>query len=234
MALLAHQPKELLKLKAIELQHICKQCGFATSGTKAQLVQNIQEGLRKDCVTTSNNIVSIDLGYKNLAFLHVANDRIIEWKRQDLLLPSSYDPSQFAQNLSEFIKPFKEMTDTLFLIERQRHRTGGSSMILETILKVLFVEYQLHAALLGRAVSILPCRVANYFQLEGGKMKKKSSVLQMTKMLEQGSIPIHIPSQLVSMFRKEKKSDDLSDCFLQYLAFMDWRKNRQEYASWLK
>ena len=133
-----------------------------------------------------------------------------------------------------------------FIIEEQRHRSGGRAAMPETVFRLCVLEAQLHCYLHPRSASLRPGRVAQLFQLPKGPTKKAASTRLVTELLEStdsgtstiaGISPVvpSVPAKLRDLFFSEKKRDDLSDCMLQALAFFTWQHNiallRAESAS---
>jgi hypothetical protein len=187
-----------------------------------------------------NRILSIDLGIKNFALCSINTDyKINEWKRLEVELPEYYDPVSFALKIRDLVKDSIEPlllgdilneSSTVVLIERQRHRTRGAAALSESILKVNFIEVQLHCFLLGKSISVLPDYVSKYFGIQKKKDVKKSkkkAAIELVEVLlsnENSFLGKENPNML-KRFQDEKKKDDMADALLQAKAFLDWRYN---------
>ncbi|KAI9250716.1 Metallo-dependent phosphatase-like protein [Sporodiniella umbellata] len=144
-----NQLEKLKSWKAVELQKVAKECGFLSSGTKAEVAQRIFDGLlqgEKPC----RSVISFDLGYKNLAFCHVnQSSSVLEWRRTDLQLVD-FHPSSVAPIVRSFIKEQVQnsiaATDAI-VVERQRARSFGGNEVFEHTLRVNSVESMLWIAL---------------------------------------------------------------------------------------
>lgn len=95
------------------------------------------------------------------------------------------------------------------------------------------LEAMVHAILNQRdwscvRVRSIPARqVGKYFGI-GGENKKKGAIKTVSELMNSSchtpmGIQVDIPKQLVEYFNGEKKKDDMSDCFLQALAVLEWR-----------
>lgn len=223
----------LTRAKRVQLQEISALCGLSKSGTRTQLVKELLQYGQKIDKDPIESVFSIDLGFKNFAFCKMNMEyEIEEWKRIDIDLPIAYDPIKYAELLYNFVQASllpNAGRRTIFLIERQRHRTMGRAALPETVLKVNFIEIQLHCFLLGRSRSILPAQVSQYFELPSGHQKKHASIDVATKLLSSDSI-VKISKLHAQAFEAEKKKDDMSDALLQAKAFIDWRHNFYKIA----
>lgn len=211
------------------LKSTANSCGQPAYGNKASIIEALHM-FQKTCQGISR-VLSIDLGTKNLAIADIsADDRIHRLALKDLELPDRYDPRTYTQILDAFVKaelePFCD-PGMVVLIERQRARTAGSHAIPEAILRVNFVEIMLHCCLKGRAISVLPDRVASCFNLPKGPEKKKASVQVVKGLMAESRIKLS--DDALSVYHGNRKQDDLSDCILQALAFFQWQRSIAQF-----
>lgn len=155
-------------LKASELKQVAVQCGVATSGNKMELCDRIRHRFTTAIGNISRHghfeanqlvpasVVSLDLGYRNLAQIHLRHDNtIIAWDRIDLDIPEeSFHPSVSAPFVRRYIQSNLEPLllgndDTVgaVLVEQQRYREAGAAAVLETTIRVNCVEAMLWYAL---------------------------------------------------------------------------------------
>jgi len=219
-----------------QLRELCRLCGLSSTGTKSLLFERLQ--FAQTNLVQHPTVISIDLGYKNFATAVVqvneCNSSVLAWTKEDLHLPETFDPRQFAQASFELASRLKgiaqQFRDPIFLIERQRHRSMGAAAIPEIIINITRLEVQLHCFLLDHFVaSIDPKRVAFTFDLQSGAQKKKDAIRLVKDVIAQKALldnKVLIPSDLVTYFEQQKKQDDLSDALLQAIAYISWNKNR--------
>jgi hypothetical protein len=229
--------------------------GVAISGTKKDLTERIMlhyagvlpnETVTKTCTTVPESVISIDMGYRNLAFAHVSREqKVLRWRRVDLDI-DNHHPSQSASTVTRFVRDqllkgiSSTSTDCAIVIEKQRFRSMGGFSVLEHTLRVNMVEAMLWSALqcmtdphmIKEAVS--PVAVEKYWSdIKGfnsedteSSSKKKRSERLVAHLL--ASNYIDCSSELHDMFESEKKKDDLSDSMLQAIAWLNWRKYTQK------
>ena len=156
-------------LKLAELKPLLTSIGAKTSGTKAQLVTQLERELQTPRLTFPSNrsgtrILSIDMGIKNLAYC-VCNVRkprlygekmkidVVQWKRIGVMdgLESASEEEAFGPPMLSRAA-WKLVSEVLWtrgadtvLIERQRFRSGGGSAVLEWTLRVNMLESMIWA-----------------------------------------------------------------------------------------
>lgn len=241
--------------KASQLKLEAALTGVAVSGTKKDLIERIMvhydtvlldDTVTKTYTAVPESVLSIDMGYRNLAFAHISKEqKVLRWCRVDLDI-DNHHPSQSARTVTRFVRDqllqgiSTMSTDCAIVIEKQRFRSMGGFSVLEHTLRVNMVEAMLWSALqcmtdpgmVKEAVS--PVAVEKYwsdikgFHSEENQLssKKKRSELLVTKLLSNNYIDCN--PELLNMFACEKKKDDLSDSMLQGLAWLDWRKYTQK------
>lgn len=195
-------------------------------------------------------LISIDLGLKNLALceLHLlppqktdprdASLQAVEVKKWELLpvdFPQVYHPQSYASHLKDFAHAHNLITaasgtsskddSVMVLLERQRHRTLGAKSVCETIMRLVFLEIQLHMLLLGQARSILPRTVGAFWSLPMGAKSKKGAAVDVVHRLMSKSRGSFLRFASFEAWTKAKKRDDLADALLQALSFSQWHAN---------
>lgn len=182
-------PSQWLSLcKSAELKSIANAIGSNTGGTKAVLAANLQHDLQRDrfalpkstngtnFLESGHNIVSIDMGIRNLAFCRISlppnwgsaaqstvpvvHDwaRIVVSKRasSECLVDDAkqgtpkeaFDPATYARHAYLLVEKLLSTSQpTQILIERQRFRSMGGSAVQEWTLRVNMFEAMLYAVL---------------------------------------------------------------------------------------
>ncbi|KAJ2548882.1 hypothetical protein EV175_004657 [Coemansia sp. RSA 1933] len=96
-------------------------------------------------------VVSIDIGYRNLAFAHVSRTgKVIKWRRAELLKEATFEPWTLARVVEEFVQsslPMLPASKCTYVIEHQRFRSQGSAAVTNSIMVNNLVEALLYANL---------------------------------------------------------------------------------------
>ena len=219
--------------------------GLSPSGVKAEMALRLASvantdpsqfdgELRHLRPVPVRSIVSMDLGLKNFAFAHLdltSVGHVREWRRIEVHSPSPYHPAPFAA-VGVALAARLPAAD-LYLIEAQRHRSGGAATVIEHAIKLRLLEVLLHAQLLGRAASVQPKRVAGLFELPEGRGKKKDAVVRARTIIADSMREgmLSFAPEAKNAFEEETKRDDMSDALLQALAVIRWRKAADEFRN---
>lgn len=184
-----HKPLQWLPhCKLADLKHIANAIGSNTGGTKAVLSSSLQGDLQKDRFVlpkspggklirdAHHDIVSIDMGIRNLAFCRLslsphwtsvtqpAVPVIHDWARIAIskrpsaegsvddaprsIIKETFDPATYSQHAYFLLeKLLSNSPPTQILIERQRFRSMGGSAVQEWTLRVNMFEAMLYAVL---------------------------------------------------------------------------------------
>lgn len=242
------------------LKQQCRECGLPTTGTKSLLTTRLSAHL--DTLRPIQNIVSLDLGYQNLAMAHLSAKpkttsethhgikwELKEWRRFSINVPSPICPRRLAQNVKEALEPIRMLNlppaSSVLLVEQQRQRTMGAC-VLERILLILKIEALIYAYFPNLAFPVLPARVSEHFanekkcddqsqvdenkrqrRVNNNNREKKQDAIRLVQSLLDASPngALDIPDQLKSVFKRERKKDDLADSLLQAWAFSQWHIN---------
>jgi cruciform cutting endonuclease 1 len=207
------------------------------------------------------------MGIRNLAlctfnFTNYARPEITSWERvvvsekpsPESGIMESFEPSDFAPKAYEVIKSvLTDPTPQTILIERQRHRSAGSSAVQEWTLRVNMLEAMFHAILCtlqkersypqgGHFVvySVSPRRMSQYWLTGmGDKMSSRGKKLAKIAIAEELLVRKEVlvtggAKQLAQGFEGSgmgSKFDDLADSMLQGLGWWKWQVNRREVVS---
>ncbi|KAJ2522992.1 hypothetical protein GGI11_000991 [Coemansia sp. RSA 2049] len=163
-------------LKVAELNELMRGCGLTQGTVKAKKIEALGtfiwdaqrlalDRYRDNCTNmrspqtpakihafyVPNEVVSIDIGYKNLAFAHVSRTgRVLGWKRVELLKNATFEPWILAQVVDEYVRgilPIHSASKCTYLIEHQRFRSQGSAAVTNSIMINNLVEALLYANL---------------------------------------------------------------------------------------
>lgn len=158
--------------------------------------------------------ISIDVGIKNLAYI-IYDKEIIEWKVIELC-----DKTQNASklNMIEVGKKLYEALETIhypltdIIIENQIGQNAIRMKMLQGMITFYFITKgmtNIHYWNAGNKLKRFIKTKTTYSQ------RKKYSV-QITRDIVREAFPIQ-----TTYFETHKKKDDLSDCFLQLLDFLE-------------
>ncbi|KAJ2765642.1 hypothetical protein IWQ57_004696 [Coemansia nantahalensis] len=164
----------LSKLTAASLNGIMRQCGLGQGTSKAHKVEALSAfvwgsqqlalqrylGQRKrlplKCATAHKafvpeEVVSIDIGFRNLAFAHVARGgRVLAWQRVELLKEATFEPWALAAVVEAFVRdtlPVRPAAQCTYIIEHQRFRSQGSANVTNSVMVNNLIEALLYANL---------------------------------------------------------------------------------------
>lgn len=148
----------LRKLNKKDVLELYTKLGYRlpTCTKKETILQVLEENVIKDALKTSTNVISLDMGLKNMSLSHLTLQKngeleLNRWYKRDLEPDSNFqfNPINYAQITSEFLhneilKYSDSTTNPLTVVfERQRFRTGGGSSVLESTLKTNTIEAML-------------------------------------------------------------------------------------------
>ena len=232
-----------------EFQSISVKCGLPSAISRVRQLDALKSFYNEEVLNFpfDQSILSLDLGLKNLAACEIApippessnpatetKYKILNWNKFDLGLPEIYNPQKYSETVKRFVEndlksKFFRTGKSIF-IERQRHRSGSNSAVLETIMRLAILEGQLYCYLGEnfKTIPVNPGSVAKYFDLPTGKEKKSAAVLLVKNLLKSEKI-IPADPAMERFFLEQKKQDDLADSLLQAIASMEFRKNCRKF-----
>ncbi|KAJ2158783.1 serine/threonine protein kinase, CMGC [Coemansia sp. RSA 552] len=173
---LAEISAEVSKLKVAQLSAVMKSCALAQGTTKARKIDALSSFIwesqklaldryrsqhkraRKAAASSSihkafvpQEVVSIDIGFRNLAFAHVSKSgEVLGWQRSELLAEASFEPWTLAEVVERFVHeslPVRPAQQCTYIIEHQRFRTQGSAAVTNSTMVNSLVEALLYANL---------------------------------------------------------------------------------------
>ena len=120
----------LLRERSDVLKELCSRTGLLVLGNKPEIVNRIVQATNR---TFPKSVVSIDVGYRNLAFACFKGRQLERWERLNLNFADKYEPSEFGSITRDVSKDLLQShPEALFIIERQRARTMGGAGVLES------------------------------------------------------------------------------------------------------
>ncbi|KAJ2820040.1 hypothetical protein IWW50_005216, partial [Coemansia erecta] len=185
----------LSDLKLPELSEIMRKCGLVLGVGKVHKVQSlsafIQESQstaleRYTCVHkrkprkiatahksfVPDEVVSIDMGFRNLAFAHVSRSgKVLEWRRVELLEEAAFEPWVLAKVVEQFVRdilPVRPADRCTYIVEHQRFRSQGSAAVTNSVMVNNLIEALLYANLRhsgARIEAINPTQVSTHWRL---------------------------------------------------------------------
>ncbi|KAJ2744376.1 hypothetical protein GGI20_003033 [Coemansia sp. BCRC 34301] len=121
-------------------------------------------------------VVSIDIGFRNLAFAHVSRDgKVLDWRRVELLTEANFEPWTLAAVVENFVQmtlPVRPASACTYLIEHQRFRSQGSAAVTDSVMVNNLIEVLLYANLRhvsAHVAAINPAQVSAHWGLIEGR-----------------------------------------------------------------
>lgn len=236
-----------MQFSVAELRAVSVKCGLPSTVSRARQLEALKSFYDEEVSKFSLNsgpILSMDLGLCNLAVCEIEpveeKDlmgrapiyRILNWNKFDLKLPEIYNPLRYSETVKLFVENdlLSSYRGKHVFIERQRHRSGSNSAVLEIIMRLAILEAQLHCFLSGKFESIVPVNpgsVAKFFDLPTGKDKKSAAVSVVKDFIKNERVLV--PSALKTFFLGQRKQDDLADSLLQAVASLEFRRNCRNF-----
>jgi len=139
-------------------------------------LEKIQELLVDNKREVISEIVSIDIGFQNAAWIHMdENKQVLGWSRAEIQKPRPYNPAVFRPLVQEFVDTVPR-TD-VYVIEMQSHRIGKqTAALLPFAVHLRVFEAMLTCLLPGLVIPFDPQYTSKHFCLPTGNSKKRAAV----------------------------------------------------------
>ncbi|KAJ1721409.1 hypothetical protein LPJ53_004071 [Coemansia erecta] len=174
-------------LKVAELNDILRSCGLHQGTGKAHKIAALSEFISTSCdlaqrrysETNKNKaksaseiyksfvpreVISIDIGFRNLAFVHISRDgTVLDWRRVELLKEAVFEPWVLSSVVAKFVQnvlPMRTSALCTYIIEHQRFRSQGSAAVTDSVMVNNLVEALLYANLQHAGAHVEPINPA--------------------------------------------------------------------------
>lgn len=139
-------------------------------------LETIWELLMHNTKEVISEIVSIDIGFQNAAWVHMDKDKkVFGWSRAEILKPKPYNPAVFRPLVQEFVNKVPK-TD-VYVVEMQSHRIGKqTAALLPFAVHLRVFEAMLTCLLPGLVIPFDPLYTSKHFCLPTGTSKKRAAV----------------------------------------------------------
>lgn len=148
----------------------------AVEKKRSKGLEKIQELLAHHKIEMIPDIVSIDIGFQNAAWVHMdKNKQVLGWSRAEILKPKPYNPAVFRPLVQSFVNSVPK-TD-IYVVEMQSHRIGKqTAALLPFAVHLRVFEAMLNCLLPGVVIPFDPQYTSKHFCLPTGNSKKRAAV----------------------------------------------------------
>lgn len=158
-------------------------------------------------------LISFDIGLKNLAYCVLDKDfNILEWKVISIQAKDIYTICDELLHQLEIIRNNFSMVDTV-LIENQPCMKNPTMKSIQMMIFTYFKMYEKNVVLISACNKIKVKKNDNPKEKLNYSQKKKKSI-ELTRLYINGS-------DNQAILDNEKKKDDLADCFLQAVYYLE-------------
>ena len=185
-------------LKIDDLKKLCKDYEIDENGSKNKLISNIDEFIEKNIL-------------EPITKLKCNNINLIDIGKS------------IKNNLNKLDKNYIENLDYI-LIENQIGPIANRMNCIQGMLSQYFIMNNMENILYISAANKLKLFLAN--KKTSYNERKKLSIEITKKLLLENEININDKQEIVENFNKNKKKDDLSDCFLQGIWFLNEKNDK--------
>lgn len=163
--------------------------------------------------------LSFDVGMKNLAYCVIESEKIIAW--DIITVPTSYNET-LCINLVKELDEIPSMLDVDQVVIEKQPAKNNKMRIMEHLLTSYFVIKGINDKEKSmRKVKVYSAKFKLGTSTVRGKQnysaRKKLAVTRCAEFLSRSTQEEYY----ISKFNNSKKKDDLADCFLQALSFID-------------
>lgn len=180
-------------------------------------LESIWELLIRNKKEVISEIVSIDIGFQNAAWVRVDKDKqVLGWSRAEILKPKPYNPAVFRPLVQEFVNKVPK-TD-IYVVEMQSHRIGKqTASLLPFAVHLRVFEAMLTCLLPGLVIPFDPLHTSKHFCLPVGTKKKRAAVNLVESLFRDRKNEEPFEAQC-EQFLKEQQgmegSEDLVESFI--------------------
>lgn len=155
------------------------------------------------------NILSFDVGIKNLAYVHVLINESIQIQRWEV----NQIPTEIHKIIDYLDTNFTNLNQIDHIVIEKQPGRNSRMKVIETILLTYFIVKNVPTVVSFNAKYKLGSHGKNIKGKHNYQTRKKLSIKHCEHILN------HFEMKEIHTIKSSKKKDDLADCFLQALAY---------------
>lgn len=160
-------------------------------------------------------IISFDVGKKNLAYCILRDENtIVDWKIVSMSSKDIYDIAKEVLNNMKMLYDIYSNDISIVIIENQPCMKNPTMKSIQMIIFTFFMMNDVEVRLMSASNKLKVMKNDNNKEKLSYSQKKKKSIELTYKYLEGNS-------QAISILNAEKKKDDLADCYLQAVYYLN-------------